>query len=143
MLAVIVGFLQPTGEIVVEVFGVLDAQQVDDAGILLLDFLDAAMFQASAQNEHDIEPVLADGHRRKHRTDLEENSCLRRRNHDLAASLDQITKHPEELDNWRRFVIEQLVYRELSTRMGLIAIFELATATWAGPKRFRFGFSGL
>jgi hypothetical protein len=49
LLAVIVGFLQPVFEIGIQVFSFLNAQKVNDSGIFLLGFLDAAMLQASAQ----------------------------------------------------------------------------------------------
>ena len=137
-LAVVVGFFQPTCEIIVQVFGLLDAQDVNDAWIFSLGFLDAAMLQAVAQDEHDIEPVFADCDGRKNCSDFEKHTGLRRSNHDLAGSLNQVSKPLVQLDDLQRLAIEKLAYRKLATRMCLIAIGELATATWAGPLRFRF-----
>jgi hypothetical protein len=136
---VVVGFLQPTYEIIVQVFSPFDAQEVNDAGVLLLRFLDAAMLQASGQDEDDIEPVGADGHGRKDRSHLEKNPCLRRRNHDLAASSDQVVKPLVQLDNLLRLAIKQLRKRELAAGVGLVAVLELAAAAWTGPQGSRLG----
>jgi hypothetical protein len=137
LLAVIVGFLQPASEISVQVFSFLNAQGVNNAGIFFLSFPDAAILQVASQDEHDIEPVLADAHGRKDRSHLEEYPCLRRRNHDLAASPDQVIKSLVELDNLLRLSIEMLLYRELPAGMGLVAVGELATAARTGPDAFR------
>jgi hypothetical protein len=99
LLAVIVGFLQPTCEVGVQVFLFVDPQEVNDAGVFFLYFFDAAMLQASAQDEHNIEPVLADGHSRKDCSHLEENSCLRRCNQNIATTSDQAIKLLVQLDN--------------------------------------------
>ena len=91
---------------------------------------------ASAQDEHDIEPVLADGHGCKDRSHLEENSCLRRRNHDLAASVDHFGKPFIQLDSLLRLAVEKLPLRELTAGMQLVAVGKLATAAWTGPEGF-------
>jgi hypothetical protein len=109
--------LQPAHEIGVEVFGLLDPQEMNDARIFFLGLLDAAMLEASAQDEHDIEPVLADGHGCKDRSHFEENSCFRRRNHDLAASSDHVIKPLVQLNNLQRLAGEKLFHHELSARV--------------------------
>jgi hypothetical protein len=135
--AVVVSFLQPVGEIGVHVSGFLNAQEVNDAGIFFLRLCDAAVFQTTAEDEDDIEPVLAHGHGRKDRSHLEENSCLRRRNHDLATSSDQVIKLLVQLNNLLWLAIEMLFDRELAARVRLMAIGEPAPTLWTGPKRLR------
>jgi hypothetical protein len=114
-----------------------DPQEVNDAWVFLLSLLDAGILQASAQDEYDIKPVLADGDGRKDRSYLEENSCLRRRNDDLAASSNQVINLLVQLDNLLVFAVEKLVHCELAAGVRLVAVLELAAAAGTGPLGFR------
>jgi hypothetical protein len=129
--------LQPACEFGVQVFGLVDAQDVNDARVFLLGFLDAAMLQASAQDEQDIEPVSAHRHGRKHCSDLEKNSRLGRHKGDLAASLDPIGKPLVQLDNLLRLATEKLLHGELTAGVRLVAVGKLPTATGTAPEAFR------
>jgi hypothetical protein len=138
VLAVIVGFLQPTYKIVVQVFSRLDTQEMNDPGVFLLRLLDAAMLYATAQDEQHIEPVLADGHGRKDRSHFEKHSRLCRSRDDFAAALNQTRNAVIQLDNLWRLAVENLLHAELPARVRLIAVGELTTAAWTGPEGFRF-----
>jgi hypothetical protein len=90
--------------------------------------------------------TVLDAHIGQEDSHLEENSCLRRRNHDLAAFSDQAIKPLVQLDNLLRLAIEKLLHRELAAGVRLIAFSELATAPGTGPegsrlRAFRLPFS--
>jgi hypothetical protein len=95
------------------------------------------MLQVSAQDKHNIEPILADGHSRKDRSHLEENSCLGRRNHDLTAFSDQVIKPLVQFDNLLRFAVKKLLHRVRAAGVRLVAVLELAAAARTGPEGLR------
>lgn len=85
-LAVVVGFLQPGCEFVIQVVGLVDAQKVNNAGVFFLGFLDPPMLKAPAQDENQIEPILGHSHACKDGSELEENPGLGWDNQDFTAA---------------------------------------------------------